>query len=348
MAEAAPRTFTLASRASQLAQIQTNSVVATLESLFPSSAELSSPRFATAFMSSDGDRNKSDALYLLGGKSLWTKDLEVALKEGRVDMLVHCLKDVPTTLPEGCVIGAVLEREDPVDSLVVKAGKEWKSLEELPAGSVVGTGSVRRVAQLRRRFPELKFKDLRGNLDTRVAKLDARDGPYAAIILARAGMVRVGMGDRLTADLRPPAFHYAVSQGALAIEIRSDDAGAMELCKRLTHRKTEWSCLAERALLRVLEGGCSVPVGVTTQLDFDADGEAGELCITGCVTSLDGQIHVEHTLKERIGSVEEAEMVGARLANILVQMGAREILDDIIKDKEQRAEVAGAIEGARI
>lgn len=111
-------------------------------------------------MSSAGDRNKSQALYLLGGKSLWTKDLEVALQERRVDMLVHCLKDVPTTLPDGCIIGAILEREDPVDSLVVKAGEKWKSLEELPAGSVVGTSSVRRIAQLRRSFPQLKFLDL--------------------------------------------------------------------------------------------------------------------------------------------------------------------------------------------
>jgi hydroxymethylbilane synthase len=154
-----PRTFTLASRASQLAQIQTNSVVASLEALYPPSAT-SSPRFATAFMSSPADRDKSQALYLLGGKALWTKDLEVALKDGTVDMLVHCLKDVPTELPHGYVIGAILERENPVDSLVVKAGKEWKSLEELPAGSVVGTGSIRRVAQLRRNFPHLKFLDV--------------------------------------------------------------------------------------------------------------------------------------------------------------------------------------------
>jgi hydroxymethylbilane synthase len=159
MSKPSPRTFTLASRASQLAQVQTNAVVATLESLFPPSVE-SSPRFATAFKSAPGDRDKSQALYLIGGKALWTEDLEVALLDGSVDMLVHCLKDVPTTLPEGCVIGAILERENPVDSLVVKAGLPYKSLEELPAGSVVGTGSVRRIAQLRRNFPELEFLDV--------------------------------------------------------------------------------------------------------------------------------------------------------------------------------------------
>ncbi|KAJ7630416.1 porphobilinogen deaminase, dipyromethane cofactor binding domain-containing protein [Roridomyces roridus] len=328
-----PRTFTLASRASQLAQIQTNIVVANLEALFPPSDE-SSPRFATSFMTTAGDRNQSQALYLLGGKALWTKDLEVALKDGSVDMLVHSLKDVPTVLPEGCMIGAILEREDPVDSLVVKAGKDWKSLEELPAGSVVGTSSVRRVAQLRRKFPGLKFLDVRGNLNTRLAKLDAPDSPYAALILAKSGMVRNGMGDRLTADIKPPTLYHAVSQGALAVEIRSDDAEAMEMCKKLTHRETQWECLAERSCLRVLEGGCSVPVGVWTQLSDN------ELELTGVVTSLDGTLHVEHTLKEKVGSVEDVEAVGAKLAKLLMDTGAAEILADINKDRERRIEEA--------
>ncbi|KAJ7451134.1 porphobilinogen deaminase, dipyromethane cofactor binding domain-containing protein [Mycena latifolia] len=336
----APRTFTLASRASQLAQIQTNIVVAELEALFPPEAD-ASPRFATSFMSTAGDRNQSQALYLLGGKALWTKDLEVALKEGSVDMLVHSFKDVPTVLPDGCIIGAILERENPVDSLVVKAGKDWKSLEELPAGSVVGTSSVRRVAQLRRNFPELKFLDVRGNLNTRMAKLDAPDGPYAALILAKSGMVRNGMGDRLTADILPPTLYHAVSQGALAVEIRSDDTEALELCQKLTHRETQWSCLAERACLRVLEGGCSVPVGVSTKL------EGTELELTGCVTSLDGGLHVQHTLKEKVDSVEEVEAVGARLAKILIESGAGQILSDINEDRARRVGEAEAAEAGK-
>ncbi|KAJ6470661.1 porphobilinogen deaminase, dipyromethane cofactor binding domain-containing protein [Mycena vitilis] len=329
----APRTFTLASRASPLAQVQTTKTVAALEALYPPS-DASSPRFAASFMSSPADRDKSQALYLLGGKALWTKDLEVALKEGTVDMLVHCLKDVPTELPNGCVIGAIMERESPVDCLVVKAGKEneWKSLADLPAGSVVGTGSVRRVAQLRRSFPNLKFLDCRGNLDTRLAKLDALDGPYSAIILAKAGMVRLGLHARLTADLAPPTLYYAVAQGALAIEIRADDAEAMALCRQLTHRETQLSCLAERACLRVLEGGCSVPVGVSTRLDA-----AGTLHITGCVTSLDGARHVEHTLEEKVTSPEDAEDAGRKLAKILMDSGAGEILAEINKDRERAA-----------
>jgi hydroxymethylbilane synthase len=159
------RTFTLASRASQLAQIQTNIVLATLQTFFPPPSETAHeytqvPTFKTSFMATAGDMNQSQALYLLGGKALWTKELEVVLKEGAVDMIIHSLKDVPTTLPEGCIIGAILERENPVDSLVVKSGESWKSLEDLPDGSVVGTSSVRRVAQLKRNFPNLKFLDV--------------------------------------------------------------------------------------------------------------------------------------------------------------------------------------------
>ena len=156
-----PRTLTLASRASQLAQIQTNIVLSKLQDLYTTGQDdESTPRFATSFMSTAGDKNQSQALYLLGGKALWTKELEVALKEGEVDMLVHSLKDVPTSLPEGCIIGGILEREDPVDSLVVKKGEGWKTLEELPEGSVIGTSSVRRVAQLKRKYPDLKFLDV--------------------------------------------------------------------------------------------------------------------------------------------------------------------------------------------
>lgn len=154
------RTFVLASRASQLAQIQTNIVLDTLQSLHAESSDPSQPKFTTSFMSTAGDKNQSQALYLLGGKALWTKELEVALKDKEVDLLIHSLKDVPTTLPEGCALGAILEREDPVDSLVVKAGEPWKSLDDLPAGSVVGTSSVRRVAQLKRNYPKLKFLDV--------------------------------------------------------------------------------------------------------------------------------------------------------------------------------------------
>lgn len=148
------RVFKIASRASQLAQVQTNMARDELAAAHPSKV------FTTLFMSTEGDKNQAQALYLLGGKALWTKELEVALKENEVDFLVHSLKDVPTVLPDGCEIGAIMKREDPVDSLVVKKGLDYKSLDDLPAGSTVGTSSVRRVAQLRRAYPQLKFADV--------------------------------------------------------------------------------------------------------------------------------------------------------------------------------------------
>ncbi|KAF9454938.1 porphobilinogen deaminase [Macrolepiota fuliginosa MF-IS2] len=340
MSSTSPRNFVLASRNSQLAQIQTNIVLASLQDLF--STNESGLTFSTSFMSTAGDKNQSQALYLVGGKAFWTKELEVALKERDVDMLVHSLKDVPTTLPEGCYLGAILEREDPVDSLVVKKDKPWKTLEDLPEGSVVGTSSVRRVAQLKRKFPGLEFLDVRGNLNTRLAKLDNPDGPYAALILAKAGLVRLGMGDRITADIAPPTLLYAVSQGALGVEVRSDDEKAIELCRKLTHRETQWKCLAERACLRVLEGGCSVPVGVCSALEWEEGSrqEVGVLTLTGSVTSIDGQEHVEHTLKEIVSGATQAEEIGGKLAKILIETGAKKILDAINIDRERRIDEA--------
>ncbi|TFK47954.1 porphobilinogen deaminase [Heliocybe sulcata] len=319
------RKFVLASRASKLAQIQTDSVRDELQAAFPDLT------FETSFMTTEGDKNQSQALYLLGGKSLWTKELEVAMMENVVDMLVHCCKDVPTVLPEGCELAAILEREDPVDVLVVKEGLPYKTLEDLPDGSVVGTSSVRRVAQLRRKYPKLAFLDVRGNLTTRLAKLDAPDAPYSAIILAKAGMVRQGLGPRITCDLGPPTLFYAVGQGALVIEICSKDAETRKICAALTHRPTELKCLAERSCLRVLEGGCSVPVGVCTELAED-----GTMNITGCVTSIMGEAHVQHTLTEKVESAEEAEKLGARLAKVLMDTGAKAILDDIQVDRSKR------------
>jgi len=179
--------------------------------------------------------------------------------------------------------------------------------------------------------------------NTRLAKLDAPDGQYAALILAKAGLVRLGMGDRISSDIPPPTLYHAVSQGALAVEVRSDDVEAIELCKKLTHRETSWECNAERACLRVLEGGCSVPVGVASEL---VAGEGGEvLTLTGCVTGIDGNDHVQHTLKEVVKSVENAEQLGEKLAHILIKTGARKILDDINVDRDRRVDEAKTAEG---
>lgn len=186
---------------------------------------------------------------------------------------------------------------------------------------------------------ELTFSLLYSN--TRLAKLDDPEGSYACLILAKAGLVRLGFGDRVTADLEAPTLFHAVGQGALGVEIRSDDAEAIQLCKALTHWQTQWKCLAERACLRVLEGGCSVPVGVHTELAVSSDlGEGkrkGTLTLIGTITALDGQRHVEHKSVEVVNSVEEAEEVGVRLAKTLISGGGREILDDITKDRDSRA-----------
>jgi len=179
--------------------------------------------------------------------------------------------------------------------------------------------------------------DKDGNLisrNTRIEKLDAPGGPYAALVLARAGLVRLGWGDRISSDLTPPILYHAVSQGALAIEVRADDHEAIDLCKRVSHRETGLRCTAERAYLRVLEGGCSVPVGVASEF---VQGESGQvLRLTGCVTSVDGKDHVEHTVEDKVGDAEDAERAGEKLAKNLIENGADRILDEINVDRQRR------------
>ncbi|KDN52536.1 hypothetical protein K437DRAFT_186560 [Tilletiaria anomala UBC 951] len=249
-----------------------------------SALELQQPcHFPITSMSTAGDQNQRSPLYVIGGegKAIWTKELEVALKAGAVDAIVHCLKDVPTTLPDGLEIAAILEREDPRDALVMKDGLPYRTLDELPPGSVIGTSSVRRVAQLRSRYPKLVFSDVRGNINTRLAKLDSPTGPYTALILAAAGLHRLSFETRITAYLCPPVLYYSVGQGSLAIEVRSPPPGATSANNRdkriaqiiatIGCWKSTWRCEAERALLRTLEGGCSIPVGVDTWIGDETE-----------------------------------------------------------------------------
>ncbi|KAG8864204.1 porphobilinogen deaminase [Tulasnella sp. 330] len=332
--ERPPRRFVIGSRASKLAVIQAEIVHEALMKAHPQAA------FALSFMTTEGDKNQAQALYLMGGaeKALWTKELEVSLLDGDIDLIVHCLKDVPTTLPDRCELGAIMEREDPRDCLVVKAGLPYKRLEDLPEGSVIGTSSIRRVAQLRRAFPNLKFADVRGNLNTRLGKLDKADGEYTALILASAGLVRLGFMSRVTCQLGAPTLYYAVGQAALAIEVRSDDSETKELVAGITHHDTNLVCRAERSCLKVLEGGCSVPVGMNSEFTADPSSAqgVGKLRMTGTVTSLDGSTHVECTEEATISSVVEAETVGQHLAQQLMASGAKQILEDIVKAKQAR------------
>ncbi|GAA5832722.1 hypothetical protein JCM11251_005736 [Rhodosporidiobolus azoricus] len=256
----AGQVFTLGTRNSKLAMVQTEIVRRELEQRWPGC------EIRIFGMTTLGDNVQTQPLYSFGGKALWTKELEVCLLDGSVDAIVHSLKDVPTEFPPGCALGAVLEREDPSDALVVKDSLPYTSLEEMPEGSIIGTSSVRRVAQLRRKFPGLKFADVRGNLGTRLKKLDDPSSSYTALILASAGLLRLNMGHRITASVSSPSLYHAVGQGAIGIEIKDNDPRAKEIIGSLECWKTSWMTRAERMMLRVLEGGCSVPVGCETKV----------------------------------------------------------------------------------
>ncbi len=307
-----PRTIRIGSRKSQLALIQTYWVQEQLQKLFPDR------HFEVQTMSTQGDKILDVALSKIGDKGLFTKELELGMINNEIDLAVHSLKDLPTRLPEGLVLGAVTEREDPADALVVHEKHKDKQIDTLPEGAVIGTSSLRRLAQLRYHFPHLAFKDIRGNLNTRMAKLDA--GEYDALILAVAGLKRLGMSDRIHQTLPPEVSLHAVGQGALGIECRGDDTEVLELLKVLEHIPTRDRCYAERAFLRQLEGGCQVPIGVNTTLEGD------QLILTGIVASVDGKKLVKDTVS---GNASEAENLGNELALRMRQQGAQEILQEI-------------------
>jgi hydroxymethylbilane synthase len=307
-----PRPIRIGSRKSQLALVQTYWVQEELKKAFPDRS------FEVHTMSTQGDKILDVALAKIGDKGLFTKELEVGMLNGDTDFAVHSLKDLPTRLPEGLILGCVTERENPADALVVHEKHKDKQLETLPEGAVIGTSSLRRLAQLRHHYPHLAFKDVRGNLNTRLAKLDA--GEYDALILAYAGLHRLGMGDRIHQVIPPEVSLHAVGQGALGIECREGDTEILQLLKTLEHIPTAQRCYAERAFLRELEGGCQVPIGVNTTI------EGNLLTLTGVVASLDGQKLIQGTVS---GSPETADQIGIDLANQLKAQGAQEILDEI-------------------
>jgi hydroxymethylbilane synthase len=261
---------------------------------------------------------KKEPLSVIGGKGVFTKELEDALLDGRIDIAVHSLKDLPTILPSELTISAIGEREDARDALVLAAGSEFDAtaIGNLPRGAIVGTSSQRRLAQLRCYFGDgLVIKDLRGNVDTRIRKLD--EGQYDALILASAGLVRLGLHDRIS--LRIPISHMlpAVGQGAIAIETRSDDDLALETTRKLDHRETRLACLAERAFLRGLGGGCQLPIAGHAII------EQNILKLDGLVARPDGSKRLQESLS---GPPDTAEALGASLASSLIARGANSLL----------------------
>jgi len=314
------RPIRIGSRKSQLALVQTYWVQQELQQHFPER------NFEVHTMSTQGDKILDVALAKIGDKGLFTKELEVGMLAGETDFAVHSLKDLPTNLPTGLTLGSITEREDPSDALVVHETLRDYQLDTLPPGTVVGTSSLRRLAQLRHHYPHLSFKDVRGNLNTRLQKLDA--GEYGALILAVAGLRRLGMGENPAADqqnrihqiLSPTVCLHAVGQGALGIECRAEDAEVLTLLQAIAHHPTAQRCQAERAFLRELEGGCQVPIGVNSFLEGDT------LTLTGMVASLDGQQLIQDTV---MGSPAAPEQVGIVLAQKLRDQGAEAILGAI-------------------
>jgi hydroxymethylbilane synthase len=312
------RTIRIGSRKSELALVQSYWVQKQLQKHFPNAT------FEVEKLSTKGDKILDVALSKIGDKALFTKELELAMLNKEIDFAVHSLKDLPTRLPKGLTLATVTERENPADALVVNQKYKDRQIDTLPAGTVIGTSSLRRLAQLRYLYPHLAFKDIRGNLNTRLAKLD--NGEYDALILAVAGLKRLGMDNRVHQVLPPEVSLHAVGQGALAIECRTEDREILALLKSIEHSPTRTCVTAERAFLRELEGGCQVPIGVNTQLDENT------LVLTGFVASVDGKRMLKDTV---IGNSNEPEMVGIELANNLRQMGAQEILSEIYHTHRQ-------------
>jgi hydroxymethylbilane synthase len=266
---------------------------------------------------------KPDPLSVIGGKGVFTKELEDALLSKRIDVAVHSLKDLPTILPEQLSISAICKREDPRDALVMRTGSKAESLRELPAGSVVGTSSQRRLAQLKAMRGDLVVNDLRGNVDTRVRKLD--EGQYDALILASAGLIRLGLRDRISAAISASEILPAVGQGAIAIEVRADDLVAVEATAKLNHRETELACRAERAFLRGLGGGCQFPIAGHAVVEDQT------LQLQGLVAAPTG----EKIIRDRTsGALNEAEGIGAALAARLIEQGADFLLHGDLSSRD--------------
>ncbi|PXW23570.1 hydroxymethylbilane synthase [Paraburkholderia caballeronis] len=304
-----PRTLVIASRESRLAMWQAEHVQAALHKLYPSCD------VKIAGMTTRGDQILDRTLSKVGGKGLFVKELENALADGSADLAVHSLKDVPMELPDGFALAAIMEREDPRDAFVSNG---YDSLAALPAGSVVGTSSLRREAMIRARYPHLGVKPLRGNLDTRLAKLDR--GDYAAIILAAAGLKRLGLGARIRALLEPDDSLPAAGQGALGIEIRADRADVAAWLAPLHDPRTAAAVEAERMVSRALGGSCSVPLAAYAQW------RDGVLHLRGSIATPDASRVLRADGSTRATDTASAIELGREVSQALIAQGALDIV----------------------
>ncbi|MFR9720351.1 hydroxymethylbilane synthase [Aeromonas diversa] len=303
------RTLRIATRKSPLALWQANFVKAQLEAIHPDLQVELVP------MSTQGDKILDTPLAKVGGKGLFVKELETAMLEGRADIAVHSMKDVPVEFPEGLGLHTICEREDPRDAFV---SNHFSTLDALPLGAVVGTSSLRRQCQLRASRPDLVIRDLRGNVNTRLAKLDA--GEYDAIILAAAGLKRLEMAHRITAFIEPEQSLPANGQGAVGIECRLDDEAVKALLAPLEHAETRTRVLTERAMNRALQGGCQVPIGAYALVEGD------QIWLRGLVGSPDGSQMLRDEIR---GPLANGESLGEALAERLLAAGADRILAEV-------------------
>lgn len=301
----------IGTRKSKLALWQANYVASQLKKHFPN-LEVELVKITTK-----GDKILDVPLAKVGGKGLFVKEIEEAMLRNEIDIAVHSLKDVPTYFPEGLGLVAITEREDPRDAFL---SVKYNSLDEMPAGAVLGTSSLRRKAQILEKRKDLVIKDLRGNVDTRIRKLE--EGQYDGIILAYAGLKRLGLENKVKQIFEPDYMIPAVAQGFLGIEARLDDEKTKQIVSVLNHKESQLRAEAERAFLKTLEGGCQVPLAAYSEI------KNGKLKITGFVSDLEGNRIFKDSLE---GNPEDAENIGKTLAEKLLNAGAKEVLEEIYR-----------------
>jgi hydroxymethylbilane synthase len=302
----------IGTRGSLLAKWQAESVRKQLFAIAGVEAEI-------VIIKTAGDKMQQAPLRQIGGKGIFIKELEDALLDESIDLAVHSVKDIPTEVPRGLSFPAVCRRDDIRDCLISPTGS---TLEDLRQGARVGTSSLRRQAQLLRLRADLDIRELRGNVDTRLRKVG--DGEYDAIVLAKAGLDRLGLSQRISETFAPEVFMPAVGQGAIAVETRLGDNETGDLLSKLDDAETRAAIITERALLAALQGGCQVPIGAWARI------ERGEMVLEACVTSVDGQQHVKQRLT---GTPDQGQQLGEQMARLLMETGAQTILEEVVRQR---------------